>query len=144
VEKLAANDVKFPLFGGIASSAYIEQITKGGLDWSWTSGAFENSPEFMKAFKANGGKGDPGFWDSSFYTATMVIKQGLEAAIKAGDVPNGENLKKQLDNRTTFTGCCGPFEFGPGHSAAGAFAIMHIKGGAAPKKAATLAAAPSE
>jgi branched-chain amino acid transport system substrate-binding protein len=144
VEKLAANGVKFPLYGGIASSAYVPQITKGGLNWSWTSGQFANSADFVTAFKANGGKGEPAFWDSSFYTATMVIKQGLEATIKAGEEPNGENLKQQLDSGTKFDGCCGPFGFGPGHSAAGSFAIMQITDGSAPEKVTTLEAVPSE
>jgi ABC-type branched-subunit amino acid transport system substrate-binding protein len=140
VEKLAANNVTFPLFGGIASSAYIKQITAGKLDWSFTAGQFKNSPEFLKAFKANGGKGDPGFWDSSFYTATMVTKDGLEAAIKAGQEPNGANLKAQLDKMTSFGGCCGTFSFGPEHSAAGAFSITQIKDGAAPKVVASVPA----
>jgi hypothetical protein len=47
-------------------------------------------------------------------------------------------VKKQFDSGATFEGCCGPFEFGPGHSAAGAFAVMQIQDGAAPKKVATL------
>ena len=145
VEKLAANGVKTPLFGGIASSAYIKQITDGKLDWSWTSGEFKNSPEFLAAFKANGGKGDPGFWDSSFYTATMVTKQAIEAAIKAGKEPTGEAIKEQFDNGTTdFTGCCGPFKFGEDHSAPGAFSIMQIKAGGAPEKVTSLEAAPTQ
>jgi ABC-type branched-subunit amino acid transport system substrate-binding protein len=141
VEKLAATNPSIPFFGGIASSAYLEQIAKGKLDWTFTSGEFDNSPEFLKAFEANGGKGKtPGFWDSSFYTATMVTAQALERAIKAGEEPSGAAIKKQLDSGTTFEGCCGPFKFGPGHSAGGAFAIMQIRDGAAPKKLTTLEA----
>ena len=140
VEKLVANNAQIPFFGGIASSAYLEQITNGKLNWTFTSGEFENSPKFMEAFKANGGKGDPGFWDSSFYTATMVTAQALEKAIEAGEEPNGEAIKKQFDSGATFEGCCGPFEFGPGHSAGGVFAIMNIKDGGAPEKLQTLEA----
>ena len=54
----------------------------------------------------------------------MVTAQALERAIKAGEEPSGAAIKKQLDSGSTFEGCCGPFRFGPGHSAAGAFAIM--------------------
>ena len=142
VEKLAARGVKVPLYGGIASSAYVKQIQQGKLDWSFTSGVFDNSPAFLKAFKAGNPKGEPQFWNSTFYTSVMIIKQAIEAAIKAGEQPNGEAVKGQLDKIKSFDGCCGQFSFGPGHSAPGTYAIMQIKGGAAPKKVAQLAVDP--
>ena len=143
VQKLAAQGASMPMFGNVASGAYTKQIQDGKLDWAYTSGVYNYSPEWKAVQKKLYPNVMPQLWDGSFYTATMVAAQALKTAISKGYGSDGAAVQKVLsDLSQTYTGCCGTFQFAAGHSAPGEFAVLHSSGGSPFKQVAKLQVTP--
>ena len=139
VQKLAAQGVSIPMYGNVASGAYAQQIQSGKLNWAYTNGIYNYSPEWKAVKQKLYPTVTPELWDGSFYTSTMVAVQALERAIKQGYGSDGAAVQKVLsDSSQSYTGCCGTFQFAAKHSAPGAFAVLHSSSGSPFKQVAVL------